>query len=377
VKRYSVRTLAWLLAAAVSALAFAVLPAAQPAQAEGTDPPWATCAQYTVPVTLTATDPTVYHVVGRLCTRNDALRGAKTVQLLVSGLTYDHNYWNPSYQPNTYSWVYAQTSAGYSTFNIDRLGVGLSDHPPADELTVQNEAWQVEQIVQALRAGTVGGVKFQTVVGVGHSLGAGILQYEAGTVSGAANVPDYLVLADFLTGLNTAGVNQVNSTLYPAAQDPKFSSAGLPAGYETTRPSTRGSDFYYVPGADAAMISLDESTKQTGSAAEFTAFSAARTSAVTHGVHVPTLLAVGQYDILDCNQAAGLSCANAAAVMTRESGNFAAKACLKAYVQANSGHDTDLHIGAASLFNQVANWLDNYTINYVNQKDANGCIPIS
>jgi len=34
---------------------------------------------------LTASDPTTYHVVGRLCTRTDSLRGRKTVQLLVSG----------------------------------------------------------------------------------------------------------------------------------------------------------------------------------------------------------------------------------------------------------------------------------------------------
>lgn len=375
--RHVIRSLAALAAVALPAVAVTVLPAAAPAAADGTDPSWATCAQYSVPVTLTASDPTVYHVVGRLCTRNDQLRGAKTVQLLVSGLTYDHNYWNPGYQPNTYSYVYSETSAGYSTFAIDRLGVGLSDHPPAAELTVQNEAWQIEQIIQALRAGTVGGIRFQTVVGVGHSLGAGILQYEAGTATGAGNVPDYLVLSDFLTGLNSAGVNQVNSSLYPAAQDPKFASAGLPSGYETTAPNTRGSDFYYAPGADPAMIASDESTKQTGSAAEFTAFSAARTSAVTHGIHVPTLLAVGQYDLLDCNEAAGLSCADAAAVMTRESGNFSPTACLKAYVQPNAGHDIDLHVGAASFFNRVSTWLDNYTINYVNQKDANGCAPVS
>ncbi|GIH16236.1 alpha/beta fold hydrolase [Rugosimonospora africana] len=375
--RHFVRSLNVLLATVATAVTVAALPVVGPAMAEGTDPSWATCAQYTVPVTLTASDPTVYHVVGRLCTRDDQLRGAKTVQLLVSGLTYDHNYWNPSYQPNTYSYVYAQTSTGYSTFNIDRLGVGLSDHPPAAGLTVQNEAWQIEQVIQALRAGTVGGIKFRTVVGVGHSLGAGILQYEAGTASGAGNVPDYLVLADFLTGLNTAGVNQVNSTLYPAAQDPKFASAGLPSGYETTLPNTRGSDFYYSAGADPAMISLDESTKQTGSAAEFTAFSAARTSAVTHGIHVPTLIAVGQYDMLDCNAAAGLSCADAAAITSRESANFSPTACLKTYVQPNSGHDIDLHVGAASFFNRVSTWLDNYTINYVNQRDANGCAPVS
>ncbi len=360
---------------ALLVLTSVVLAAPTPAQADGTDPFWATCAQYTVPITLSG-DPVVYHVTGRLCKRDDQLRGAKTVQLLVSGFTYDHNYWNPSYLPNSYSWVYAQTSAGYSTFNIDRLGTGLSDHPPATELTAQNEALEIEQIVQALRAGTIGGVHFQTVVGVGHSLGAGILQYEAGTVTGAGNVPDYLVLADFLTATNADGSAQVNATIYPANQDPKFSGAGLPSGYLTTQPGTRGPDFYYAANAESAMISLDESTKSTGTAAETGVFSAARASSVMHAIHVPTLVVVGQYDKLDCNEAiAGLSCANAAAVMARESGNFSPTACLQAYVLAGAGHDTDLHIGAGNLFNEAANWVNDYTVNFVNQKDANGCVP--
>lgn len=357
-------------------LASVVLAAPTPAQADGTDPTWATCAQYTVPVTLSG-DATVYHVTGRLCTRADQLRGAKTVQLLVSGFTYDHNYWNPAYLPNSYSWVYSETSQGYSTFNIDRLGTGLSDHPPAVELTAQNEALEIEQIIQALRAGTVGGIQFQIVVGVGHSLGAGILQYEAGTVTGAGNVPDYLLLADFLTATNADGTAQVNATVYPASQDPKFSGAGLPSGYETTQPGTRGADFYYAPGADPAMVTSDESSKSTGTAAETSVFGLARTSAVTHAIHVPTLIVVGQYDKLDCNEAIGLSCANSAAVMARESGNFSPTACLRTYVLPGAGHDTDLHVGAGSLFNVTANWLNDYTVNFVNQKDANGCVPAS
>jgi len=361
-------------AIALLVLTSVVLVAPTPAQADGTDPTWATCAQYTVPVTLSG-DATVYNVVGRLCIRTDQLRGAKTVQLLVSGFTYDHNYWNPAYQPNTYSLVWSETSQGYSVFNIDRLGTGLSGHPPAAELTAQNEALEIEQVIQALRAGTVGGIHFQIVVGVGHSLGAGILQYEAGTVTGAGNTPDYLVLADFLTATNAQGAAEINATIYPASQDPKFSGAGLPSGYETTEPGTRGADFYHTQNADSAMITSDESSKSTGTAAETSVFGLARQSSVTHAIHVPTLIAVGQYDKLDCNEAGGLSCASAAAVMARESGNFSPTACLSAYVLAGAGHDTDLHIGAGSLFNTVANWLNNYTVNFVNQKDANGCVP--
>src|SRR5205085_7879859 len=90
-------------------------------------------------------------------------------------------------------------SRGYSTFAIDRLGTGLSHKPPADLLTTQSHAYVVGQIVQKLRAGAIGGRTFSTVVGVGHSFGAGILQYLAGTATVAATIPDYLVLGSFLT----------------------------------------------------------------------------------------------------------------------------------------------------------------------------------
>ena len=32
-----------------------------------TDPPWTTCTQHTISVTVSPTDPTPYNVVGRLC----------------------------------------------------------------------------------------------------------------------------------------------------------------------------------------------------------------------------------------------------------------------------------------------------------------------
>ncbi len=362
--------------ALAAALVVATLALPVPAHADGTDPSWATCAQYTVPVTLTASDPTTYHVVGRLCTRTDKLRGAKTVQLLVSGWSYDHNYWNASYQPDTYSWVYAETSKGYTTFNIDRLGVGQSDKPPAAELTLQNEAWEIQQVIQALRSGAVGGVSYQIVVGVGHSLGSAILQYEAATVSTAGATPDYLILEDFLTQPYLPGVTRIANSLYAASSDPAFASAGLPSGYLTTQPGTRSADFFYTPGADSALVTLDENTKATGTDGERTSLSAARASTITHGVHVPTLIAVGQYDNIGCDEASGLTCASAAAVLTREAPNWSATACLHTYVEPRGGHDVNFHIKALDLYNFAASWLDNNTINYANSKDANGCIPV-
>jgi pimeloyl-ACP methyl ester carboxylesterase len=368
----SSRTLRFAVATIIGVATLAAVQA--PAKADGTDPTWATCAQYTVPVTLTASDPTTYPVVGRLCLGSNSQRRT-TVQLLVSGWSYDHNYWNISYKPNSYSWVWAETVKGYSTFSIDRLGVGQSGKPPAAALNVQNEAYVIQQLVPKLRSGAIGGVAFKTVVGVGHSLGAGILQYEAATVTTAGAVPDYLILEDFLTQTYAPGVARVAASLYPASSDPLLAGAGLPSGYLTTQPGTRAAAFYYLPGAEPDMISLDEALKQTGTDGERTSLAAARASTITHGVQVPTLLIVGQYDNLLCDTASGLSCDTAAAVMARESGNYSPRACLSAFVVPNSGHDVNLHIKALDAFNYAATWLDNYTINFATRKDSNGCIP--
>lgn len=92
---------ATLLVAALSATALSGL-VPRVAFAEGSDPSWATCSAQTVPVTLSATDPTVYYISGRLCLRSDANRGSKTVEVMLAGLTYDHNYFNISYSPDTY-----------------------------------------------------------------------------------------------------------------------------------------------------------------------------------------------------------------------------------------------------------------------------------
>ena len=62
------------------------------------------------------------------------------------------------------------------------------------------------------------------------------------------------------------------------------------------------------------------------------------------------------------------------AVKTREAPNFGARACLKTYVMPNAGHSAALHVKAPELFNYVHAWLDNYTVNYVTAKDANGCL---
>jgi pimeloyl-ACP methyl ester carboxylesterase len=363
-------TFARLLVSALLATVFGLVVA--PAGAQAGDPSWATCSQQTVPVTLSPTGPT-YNLVGRLCLRTDSVRGSRTVQLLVPGITYDQNYFNSSHSPNSYSYVYAATSRGYSTFAIDRLGTGLSDKPAPDQLTTQSHAYVVGQLVQKLRAGAIGGRVFSMVVGVGHSFGAGILQYLAATATVAATVPDYLVLESFLTATYAPTLTLFASSMYAATSDPKFASSGLPAGYITTMPGTRDDLFLHPTGVETAMPAYEESIKSLATTTERASVGAARALAVTSAVAVPVFMLVGQNDVLFCDEASGLSCANAAAVLAREQPNFShVRACLSTYVVPTSGHSYGLHIRGLDAYTATSNWVDRYT--FSGTKNANGCV---
>ncbi|MBN1172884.1 MAG: alpha/beta fold hydrolase [Micromonosporaceae bacterium] len=344
------------------------------ALAAETDPSWATCSEHSFTVPLSATDPTTYTIYGRLCLKSDNARGNKTVMMMISGLTYDHTYFNSTYQPSTYSWVYAATSRGYSTFIYDRLGVGASGKPPANQLTVQNHAYTAEQIVRKLRAGSIGGRAFTNVVGVGHSLGAGVLQYLAGTVTDPVGVPNYLVFSGWLHQGSLPALTTLATSLHEAGDDPAFSSAGLPSGYMTTLPNSRGANFYNTASAETAMITQDEATKQTGTIEERQTLATVRASAVTLSITVPVILSVGQKDTLQCNESAGLTCASSAAIKAREASYYGPKACLAGYMVTDAGHSVNFHIKARDSYNYVNTWLDDYTINKVSSKDANGCL---
>jgi pimeloyl-ACP methyl ester carboxylesterase len=333
------------------------------------------CNTQTVPVRVSPADPTFYLLSGRLCLTPAGTAHSNTVELLVSGLTYDRHYFDSSYQPEKYSYVASAGSRGYSTFNIDRLGVGLSSHPPAEKLTIPSHAYVIGQIVQKLRTADALPVRaFTNVVGVGHSLGTGILQYLAATATDRSTVPDYLVLGSFLTTTYGPGATRVGNVLYPATADPKFASSGLGPDYLTTQPGTRAAAFFNVASAETAMIDLDESTKQTGTVGERASIPAVRDPAILRAIKVPALITVGEYDNLYCDEASGLSCATSTVIKNREGANYSARACLSTYVVAGAGHSVGLHLNAADAYNATHNWVDRYT-GTAGSKDANGCLP--
>ncbi len=310
----------------------------------------AQCQQETLPVTLSALDPTVYHIAGKLCWQG-SLAG-KTMQLLIHGYTYDQNYWDFPYQQPNYSYVASAVQAGYATLAIDRIGVGQSDHPAPELVTVLSEGYTVHQIVQDLRGGTIEGTAFPKIVLVGHSLGTLIAWTEAATYQDV----DGVIASGWMHTLNPVAAASILSSSYPAVLDPKFAGSGLPVGYLTTVPGTRGSLFYNAANADPNVIALDEQLKQTGTDGEEATFATGNDPLLTLSIHVPVMTAVGQNDGIFCVPLL-LSCANGTAVKAREQVFYTPDACLEGYSLPGSGHDMNLHLNAGAWYTAANNWI--------------------
>ena len=307
-----------------------------------------------MPVHLSPADPVEYQLVGWACWQGSS--AGKPVQVLVSGFTYDHAYWDFPFQPQRYSYVWSATNAGYVTFNLDRLGSGLSGYPPSALLTASAHVYVLHQVLGAVRAWYPG----SKLVTVGHSAGSAVALQEAADYADV----DGLVLTGLLHAPDPPGAT-VFASFYPAALDPKFAAAGLDPSYLTTRPGTRGADFYNLAVADPLVVATDELLKSTGSASELGTGDTALLATTSRSVHVPVLLAVGEKDNSFCDPTLGLSCADSATILGRESANFAADACLEAYVLPASGHAVNLHPNAPQWFAAANDWLDRRT--------AHGC----
>lgn len=304
---------------------------------------FSSCSRETVSVKLSEDAIQSYNVIGWLCGNTSS----GMVQLLVSGLTYDHTYWDQS--PN-YSYVRFASAIGTTTFNIDRIGVGESDKPPAAEVTVPSEAFVVKQIVHRLKDY----YNFRKVIGVGHSLGAAILMIEGSYPDAGV---DGLILADYTHVGNVPFIISISALRHPAADDPKFVDAKLPQGYVTSLPGTRGHQFFNEDFADPNVIAADERLKATGTTGELSTINVARNPVYSGAITVPVLVVVGQKDRLDCDEAVvGLSCQNRKAIEDREASFFPSAKSFETFTLRSSGHSTNLHYDAVVWYLKANLW---------------------
>lgn len=126
----------------------------------------ARCRTVQIPVAIPR-HPVRGRLVGDYCVPRDH-RGA--LLLLVAGANENADYWSLSPTSRKHSLVRAAYRRGFATLAIDRLGTGRSTRP-TDSHTVTYDA-QVSTVTQVARSYHR---MWETVIGVGHSLGSGTL----------------------------------------------------------------------------------------------------------------------------------------------------------------------------------------------------------
>jgi pimeloyl-ACP methyl ester carboxylesterase len=313
-------------------------------------------------------------IYGELCMSKSSLESARqgsppAVLVLVHGITYGTWYWDLPYQSDRYSAVNYITKHGYATLNIDRLGEGRSDHPPSALVTNDTNAEAVHQLVQKLRGGEIGDIKFDHVGLVGHSYGTVTTWLESakhndadaviGTGYGNRFKPDAGVA--LFSGLQPASTVPVTAG-EPWAADP---------GYLQPRPGSRGAPLYNVSNTDPGVLATDEKLANTVTAEELGLFAIREYDGTAKNIAIPTFLINGEKDVIFCGPHE-IACTTpgtkddgpqaleekAKALQQYEAPGFGPQACFRAASIPDMGHDTNLHLNAQQTFAQIVYFAD-------------------
>jgi pimeloyl-ACP methyl ester carboxylesterase len=303
------------------------------------------CRTYNaIPVTLAPAPNGIHNISGEVCATKEELRAGATIQLLIHGATYNHDYWNfGKVNGNEYSYAREVAAHGFPTFAIDLPGSGHSSHPPSDELTVDTVAGVVHQIVQCLRSGAITGIAFGKVILVGHSLGSTVVWQEAisyGDVDG-------VIVTGAAHSLTTRFGQLAGTSFYPAAKDPKFAGSGLDSGYLTTLPGARKVLFYNAPDVDPAVLARDEARKDVVPGALLATGAPVATTNTTLAIHVPVLTILGSNDLPTCGPNTHgdiFDCSSGAVVAKQDASFYSPEARIHACVIPGSGHDVSFAV---------------------------------
>ena len=309
------------------------------------------CREVSVPVAIAPGEPARDHIWGELCTPTG--RPAATVQILLHGLNYSHVYWDFPLRPTKYSYTRWANRAGYATFNIDRIGVGNSSHPSSSAITLASNAYTVQQVVHALRAGNASPA-IQKVVLVGHSYGSEIAKLTASTYGGV----DALVLTGSGHRVSPSGAARAAELGQPVSEVPRLA-ARVPSGdlgYVTVQDASRTEIMYSVPDAEPGVIALDIATKETNTMPEIFTIGDANLPGVTDKIRIPVLIVDGVKDRLVCAPDA-MDCSTSAKIEAFEQPYFPATN-VDAVVIADAGHVVNLHRNARTAYRAITNWLN-------------------
>jgi pimeloyl-ACP methyl ester carboxylesterase len=333
------RNLVTVVVATLALVVVSAVPSEAGAAGGGRSP----CDDLRLPVRLAPEADTTYEVAATLCGRGP--RQGSTVQVLVPGIPFDRSYWDFPQQSRRYSYVRDATRAGYLTLSYDRPGTGASDYPPAEDVTVESNAFVLHQLVQHVRTGELARVGAGAVVSVGFSFGSAVAITEAARYRDV----DGVVITGFLHNFGPA-IEQFGSIVYPAAEDPAFADRGLPPGYLTTRPGAL-SAFVNPDNTDPRVIAGAEQLKTTFAPREGDGFVATISDReLSRSIDVPVLTVVGEDDALLC---ADPVCSAASS----EHDAYSPAAQLQVTVVPEAAHALNYHRTAPRVYDVILAWM--------------------
>ena len=306
------------------------------------------CAELDIPVTAGLLLPATMHAT--LCTPDTANPATAPVQVLVAGGTYGSAYWS-GLGITQYSYTAAANAAGTITLALDRIGTGRSSKPLSALVTTDVQASAIHQVIGKLRTGALDGVRHGRVALVGHSLGSMTAVIEAATYRDV----DAVILTGYTHKISMADtLAGVITQMHPAILEGRT----LDPGYLTTVPGIRPAQFYSAADRNPALMAAEERSKDIFSIAELPIASLASLAglspAVSRGIAVPVLQAVGELDGVFCGPA-GSDCSSAQALHAAEAGGYST--ALTTYVQPGAGHSLALARDGAQFAAFANTWL--------------------
>lgn len=332
-----------------------------PAQQAFAATPYVLCDTVQIPVAIPNVTPEG-QITGDYCVPSNS---NGTLMLLVAGGGENADYWDMPGLPDD-SLVLAANEQGYATLAIDRLGTGRSTLPASStDVTYDAQVSTVHQVISALRGGApglFGGRAWNSIVGVGHSLGSGTM---LGVAAGDPGDVNALVLTGYGPTV-TPQTLQLGALYQVPANTLEPQWANLDSGYVSVIPDdVENIGLLYPPGTSQDGFDAAETHQGTLTKTELaTRPQGSAVIAVGSRIHLPVYVVDGQYDRHYClGNAVGdppsftPQCESESAFFGYEQ-QVLPNACLRTQLVDTSGHAIQEEI-AAPLANELyLSWID-------------------
>lgn len=300
------------------------------------------CRAYRFRVTTGGDGSDTMELFGELAIQHP-LREDSTLVLLMAGGSNNTTYWDWPLHPERHSFVKHATAAGFATLNLDRPGYGKSDRPDPTTMDFRTQARAIRQVVEQLKNGAVGH-RFKRVVVNGHSMGGMVAWHTAVHPSPA----DAVIVSGVGHDQPGMSMDAVFAAVQPVEEHPSYGlGTGLRPGYFVKRlspdlPAT-GHDFYTSVLQDTVMLAELQAIKPDS-----------EDYAITRGIRIPTLFAIGQHDLRWCCTTG--DCATDP-VFVKEHEKYAPGTDLTRFIVPQAGHLINKDPGAGFFFEKTIAWM--------------------